>query len=97
LAHWCDVVQQIELNLVQFFLLCLFLLVKKLGGITSQHTFIVLYYKLNTKILEELVATIFSAIPEDGGSKFFCNMMYNDVTTGWMTGESGLTGVDVEG
>ena len=57
---------------------------------TSQHTFIVLYYKLNTKILEELVATIFIAIPEDGGSKFFCNMMFNDVTTGWMAGESGL-------
>jgi len=52
--------------------------VKKLGGITSQHTFIVLNYKLNTKILEEFVASIFSVIPEDGGSKL-CNMMYNDV------------------
>jgi hypothetical protein len=71
--------------------------VKKLGGITSQHTLIVLYYKLNTKILEELVATIFNAILEDGGSKFFCNMMFNDVTTGWVTGESGLISVEGEG
>jgi len=55
---------------------------KKIRRHTSQHTFIVLNYKLNTKILEEFVATIFSAIPEDGGSKLFCNMMYNDVTTG---------------
>lgn len=69
---------------------------KTLGGITSQHTLIVLYYKLNTKILEELVATVFSAIPEDGGSKFFCNMMFNDVTTGWVTGESGLIRLEGE-
>lgn len=84
------------MNVVQFFLLCLFLL-KKLGGVTSQHTFIVLNYNLNTKILEEFVATIFSAIPVDGGSKLICDMMYNDVTTGWMTGESGLIGMEVEG
>jgi len=56
----------------------------------------VLYYKLNTKLLEELVASVFSAIPKDGGSKFFCNMMFNDVTTGWMTGESGLIRVEGE-
>jgi hypothetical protein len=71
--------------------------VKKLGGITYQHTSTVLYYKLNTKILEELVATIFSAIPKDGGSKVFCNMTFNGVTAGWMTGESGLIRVEEEG
>jgi hypothetical protein len=56
-----------------------------------------LYYKLNTIILEKFVATIFHAIPEDGGRKFFCNMMFNDVTTCWMSGESGLIRVEVEG
>jgi hypothetical protein len=52
---------------------------------------------VNTKVLEELVATIFSAIPEDGGGKFVCNMVFNDVTTGWMAGELGLIRVEGEG
>jgi hypothetical protein len=47
--------------------------------------------------LEELVAAIFRAIPEDGGNKFFCNMMYNDVTAGWMIGESDLIRVEGRG